>query len=307
VNPIYNIPNTNDYRPIPAYADIDVSSHQSYANYNSMQATLQKQSGPITFVANYTFSKAMGIRDNYSGNGPSAGNTVDPFNVNNNYGVLGFDHTHIFNTGYVWNLPSPVHGHWLAAGAVNGWTLSGTVQFQTGAPLQPNTNGNMNATYGNISVLGSDGVQHSVGAGPQTWLGSNAADLVLVPVLTCNPGANLKSGQYFNPSCFAPPAPGTNGTLVWPDIHGPAFFNSDLAVFKSFHITERQRVEFRFSAFNFLNHPNKQFELGGNNDLTLNFNSGGPLSQTNTNSFLTGYPAHTVGDRLVEFAVKYYF
>ena len=307
VNPIYNIPNTNDYRPIHAYADIEVSSHRSYANYNSLQATLQKQTGSITFVANYTFSKVMGIRDNYSGNGPSAGNTVDPFTVANNYGVLGFNHTHIFNTGYVWNTPSPIHGNRLVAGAVNGWTLSGTVQFQTGAPIQPNTNGNMYASYGNISVLGSDGKTHSVGASPQTWLGSNAADLVLVPVLTCNPGSNLSSGQYFNPSCFAPPAYGTNGTLVWPDIHGPAYFNSDMAIFKAFHITERQRVEFRFSAFNFLNRPNPQFGLGGNNDLTLNFNSGGPLSQTNTNTFLTGKPAHTVGDRLVEFAVKYYF
>jgi hypothetical protein len=304
VNPIYmdNFP-TNDYRPIQQYGDLDVSSHRGYANYNSLQATLQKQSGPVTFVANYTFSKDMGIRDNYSGNGPSDGNTVDPFNIKNNYGVLAYDHTHIFNTGYVWNLPSPVHSHWFAQGVVNGWTLSGTVQFQTGAPIQPNTNGNMYASYGNTTIDG-----HTVGVGTQTWLGSNASNLVLVPLLTCNPGSNLKSGQYFNPSCFAPPPQGSNGTLMWPNIHGPAYFNTDMALFKSFHLTERQRVEFRFSAFNFLNRPNPEFGAGGNNnDLTLNFNSGGPLSQTNTNTFLTGKPAHTVGDRLVEFAVKYYF
>ena len=51
------------------------SSHGSYANYNSLQATLQSKPDRITFLANYTFGKAMGIRDNYSGNGPSAGNT----------------------------------------------------------------------------------------------------------------------------------------------------------------------------------------------------------------------------------------
>ncbi|MBV9501485.1 MAG: TonB-dependent receptor [Acidobacteriaceae bacterium] len=301
--PIYNVSgHENDYRPIQQYGDIDVSSHGSYANYNSLQATLQKQTGPVNFVANYTFSKVMGIRDNYSGNGPSAGNTVDPFSVPANYGVLAFNHTHIFNAGYVWNMPSPAHNQWLAL-AANGWTLSGTVQFQTGAPIQPSTNGNMYANYGNTVIGG-----HTVPVGPETWLGSNAANLVLVPVLTCNPGSNLKSGQYFNPSCFGPPAQGSNGTLVWPDIHGPAYFNSDLALFKSFRITERQKIELRFSAFNFLNRPNKQFGLGGNNDLTVNFAGANNIMQsTNQNTFLTGAPAHTTGDRLIEFAAKYYF
>ena len=47
----------------------------------------------------------MGIRENYSGNGPSDGNTVDPFNIASNYGVLAYNHTHILNGGYYWNSP----------------------------------------------------------------------------------------------------------------------------------------------------------------------------------------------------------
>jgi hypothetical protein len=132
--------------------------------------------------------------------------------------------------------------------------------------------------------------------------------LVLVPLLTCNPGANLKSGQYFNPACFAPPPLGSNGTLVWPNVHGPAFFDADMNLMKNFRITESQKLQFRISAFNFLNRPNPQFGAGGNSDLTLNFQgSGNILSQTNTNALTTGFPAHTVGSRVVELAVKYYF
>ncbi len=47
VNPIYeaNFP-TNDYRPLQNYGDIWIAGHGSYANYNSLQASWQKQSGP---------------------------------------------------------------------------------------------------------------------------------------------------------------------------------------------------------------------------------------------------------------------
>jgi len=307
VIPIYqaNFP-TNDFRPLQSYGDIWIAGHGSYSNYNSVQVSWQKQSGPITFLVNYTFGKVLGIRDNVSQNGASAGSTVDPFDIRANYGVLAYDHTQIFNSGYVWTMPSPMHGHALLNGVVNGWQLSGVTQWQSGAPLQPNTGGNLNAQWGNVIINGN-----SVGVSTRTWLGSNAAGLVLQPLLTCDPRSNLASGQYFNPSCFAAPPQGQNGNLIWPYIHGPAFFNSDLALFKRFRITERQNVQIRFSAFNFLNHPNKQFGVNGNTDVSLNFttlnSSTRLLSPTNSNASTNGSPAYRVGDRLIEFAVKYNF
>jgi hypothetical protein len=261
------------------------------------------------FLANYTFSKVLGIRDNVSTNGASAGNTVNPFDVRANYGVLAYDHTHIFNAAYVWKMPSLVHGNSFLAGTVNGWQLSGTTQLQSGAPLQPNTNGNMNANYGSVTMNGN-----LVTVSPTSWLGSNAAGLALVPQLTCDPRSGLRSGQYFNPSCFTVPAQGQNGSLIWPYIHGPAFFNSDLAIYKNFDMSrfrEGQSLQLRFSAFNFLNHPNKQFNLNGTTDTSLNFsvpndpNHG--LSLTNTNASTTGSPLYRAGFRIVEFAIKYYF
>ncbi|HEX4771705.1 MAG TPA: TonB-dependent receptor [Bryobacteraceae bacterium] len=308
VNPLYmaNFP-TNNYRPLQSYGDIWVVGHGSYSNYNSFQASLQKQTGPLSFLVNYTFGKVLGIRDNVSTNGASAGNTVDPFDIRANYGVLAYDHTHVFNAGYVWNMPSPIHGNRFLAGAVNGWQLSGVTQIQSGAPLQPNTNGNLNAQYGNVLINGN-----SVGVGPMSWLGSNAAGLALVPKLTCDPRSGLQSGQYFNPSCFTVPAQGQNGDLIWPYIKGPKYINSDLALFKNFKIKEQQNIQFRFSAFNFLNHPNPQFNVGGGNtDVSLNFTntatSAHLLTSTNTNASTTGRPLYTVGNRVVEFAIKYNF
>jgi hypothetical protein len=296
---------TNDYRPLQSYGDIWIAGHGSYANYNSLQTTFQKQSGRATFLADYTFSKVLGTRDGESQNGAQAGPLVDPFNLNANYGVLTFDHTHIFNAAYVFNLGTPFHGSRFIAGALNGWQMSGVITWQSGAPLQPNSNGDLNASWGNVNVGGS-----YYGVSPQTWVGSNATGLTLEPILTCDPRNGLKSGQYFNPNCFAPPPQGSLGDIIWPYIKGPAFFDTDLGIFKTFHVTERQSLQFRFSAFNFINHPNGAFNQNGDGDIHLNFGAGGTnnlLTSTNQNTSTTGYPAYTVGNRLVEFAVKYYF
>jgi Carboxypeptidase regulatory-like domain len=317
-NPLLpNFP-TNDYRPLQSYGDMWIAAHNSHANYNSLQTSWQKQSGPATFLVNYTFSKVLGIRDGVSQNGPSAGTLVDPFNLNADYGVLAFDHTHIFNAAYIFTLPSPLHGNKILSGIVNGWQISGVTTLQSGAPLQPNSNdGNLNANFGNtivtnaagVPILSSSGQLQYTGISPQNWIGTNATGLYLEPILTCDPRSGLKSGQYFNPNCFAPPPFGSQGDIVWPYIKAPPFFDTDLGIFKNFHITERQSIQFRFSAFNFINHPNAAFSQNGMSDVTLNFSTGATnlSGPTNTNVKTTGFPAYTVGNRLVEFAAKYYF
>jgi hypothetical protein len=129
-----------------------------------------------------------------------------------------------------------------------------------------------------------------------------------MPVLTCDPRHGVPSGYYFNPSCFAPPTGGALGALVWPYIKGPSFFNSDLAVYKNFTWKEHQKVQFRMSAFNFLNHPLPEFNAAGNNsDIELNFNNNNTLSQSNINTNTSGKPLNTVGRRVIEFSVKYNF
>ena len=295
--------NANHYYPYANYTGIKLVSHGSYSNYNAFMISWQKQTGPVTFTTNYAFSKALGVRDGYSGNGQQSGYAVDPFNLAANYGVLGYDHTHVFNAAYIVNLPKLHDVNWLVSGIVNGWELSGITQLQSGAPIQPNTQGSLNVSYGSATVGGS-----SKGVSPTTFLGTNAFGY-LPPVLTCDPSKGLASGQYFNPGCFAAPSPGQVGSIVWPYIKGPAFFNSDLSLFKNFSITERQKVQIRFEAFNFLNHPLKEFNAPGNNaDISLNFSgAGGALSQTNQNANTSGRPLYTVGRRVIEFAIKYNF
>jgi hypothetical protein len=297
---------TNDYYPYHFYTGMTLVSHGSYSNYNAFIATWQKQTGRATFTMNYTFSKALGIRDGETDNGAGQGTLLDPFNMANNYGVLGFDHTHLFNAAYVFNLPSPVHGNPILGGVVNGWELSGITQMSSGAPIQPNTNPNLNVQYPGKFVdagLGANNPSY----GQQQFLGTNAYPQNLYVVVICDPRKGLSSGQYFNPACFAPETtPGQQGSYIWPYIKGPGYFNSDLSLYKNFAFKEHQNVQFRFQTYNFLNHPNADLNVNSA-DIRLNFNNNNFLSMTNLNPRTSGKAANTVGRRVVMLSVKYNF
>jgi hypothetical protein len=277
-----------DYRPYKNYQTMLLVSHGSYQNYNALMASWNKQSGPATFMLNYTFGKVLGTRDGESDNGATNGYSADPWNLRDNYGVLPYDHTQILNAAYVVHVPFQIHGgDPLLRGVANGWVISGATRFQSGAPIQPNTGGNM--------YLNTTG-----GLNSQMWLGTDSEEIL--PVLTCDPRSNLKSGQYFNPNCFALGPRGTNGPAVWPDIKGPAYFNSDLSVQKEFHIGDHP-LELRISAFNFLNHPLRQF-TGADTELKF----AAPVAgTTNSNALTTGYPLYIVGYRVVLLTIKYRF
>jgi hypothetical protein len=352
--------NANDFRPLNAYQDIYLLNHGSYANYNSLQVSWQKQSGPVTFLANYTFGKVLGIVDGQTDNGPGNGSVVDPFNIRNNYQPLAYDHTHILNLSYVWNMPKFYHGNPVLAGAVNGWQLSGYTTYQSGAALEPNIVNNLNINNSGVSLtyptagapdLPDNTIHlpnglHANNVNAANWFGSSSYNL-LMPTLLCNPSQHLKSGQSFNDQCFGVPAYGQQGPLEWPYMRGPAYFDSDLALFKNFQITERQKLQFRISAVNFLNHPLRQFGLAGISDQELQFTrhydypistlalgsagnecnflagkgmldvSAGNaqfcqakvtgIATTNQNLSTNGIPKFKTGSRTLTFAVKYYF
>ena len=85
-----------------------------------------------------------------------------------------------------------------------------------------------------------------------------------------------------------------------PVIYGPAYFNTDLGLFKNFVITEKKKLQIRLNGYNFLNHPLWSFN-GGN--LNLGFN--GTTGQLNTPLF--GYVTTKQGARRVQLAATFNF
>lgn len=300
------------YRPYRDYGVLNVIHHGSYSNYHGMVVALQKETGKANFLLNYTWSKVLGIRDGQSDNGNGDGTMVDPFVLRNNYGTLAYDHSHILNAAYVFHLPAvPLQNNWVRS-VTSGWDLSGDTQLQSGPPLQPLTGGNLNASSSNGYQSSTKSASGKSFKPSNTYLlGTNA--LVLMPYLSCDPHA---SNKRFNVSCFATPTTiGVNGPTMWPDIQGPWFFNSDLAVAKTFKVTESQNVEFRASSFNFLNHPLPTFNNAADVNLQLACSSTSQDSVTptcdqgggNINPQTTGNPFYKSGRRVVEVALKYNF
>jgi hypothetical protein len=295
-------PNTltaNNFRPLSGFADVDLATNNLYANYNALQVTWVRTKGRYNINMNYAYGKAMGI----------VSAALDPFNLNNDYGVQPANRTQIFNAAYSIELGNPTRNK-LAGGLVNGWQLSGITQIESGANLTAqNSNGenfgmNLNSAQTNGSSLASCGSTTSANCyniSNVSLLGTNAIELN--PILTCNPTANLAAHQYLNSSCFSfPTAIGQNGPNVLPAMYGPSFFNSDLGLFKNFQISESKKLQFRINAYNFLNHP--LWSFGGTpNNLVLNFNAT-TGAESNPNF---GYTTTKQGNRIVQLAVKFYF
>ncbi|HCC55868.1 MAG TPA: carboxypeptidase regulatory-like domain-containing protein, partial [Solibacterales bacterium] len=291
-------PDPTPFRKYQNYQTIKEIQHVMYSNYNSLQASWNKQSGRVNYLLNYTFSKALGIRG--EGGSPSG----DPTNLNNDYGVLPNDRTHIFNVAYVINLPDPAHTNMLAKAVANGWQISGISQFQSGANLQgvASSNFNLGGTLPAGTTIPGTGVALNAGAGISPTLINGSPDINVQPILTCDPRKGLAAHQFVNPNCFALPTPGHNGAFIFPYLKGPAYFNNDLSAFKNFNFSETKKLQLRFSAYNFLNHPITSF-ISGDQNLSLNLD---PVTGKSTNQRF-GYADYKIGHRIIQLALKFYF
>jgi hypothetical protein len=139
--------------------------------------------------------------------------------------------------------------------------------------------------------------------------------MAIMPTLTCNPTSGRASNQLLNGKCFTAPAVGTQGGQKYPYMRAMSYFDNDLAIARTFRLRENHQVQFRASAFNWMNHPLPQFS--SLTPLTLNYNVdyGSKAITPNYNTSSTGTNAFGVTDtksrapyqRIIELDVKYTF
>jgi hypothetical protein len=300
---IYNYPgdkSIQNARPYPRYNQILEPMHNTYANYNGFQLEAIKQAGRLNFNVNYTFSKALGILGSAADFNYTAG--VDPFHLYNNYGPMNYDRTQVLNLSYSYQTGRFTHERLLGS-FINNWLISGITNVQSGPNMQ-------------TGVSPSPGyyVQGSIGTGATFYGVSNTTilgtpDVNLQPTLTCNPAHGLQAHQHLNASCFSLPATGTNGQYIEPYAHGPAFFNSDLSLEKGFGLGGERRLRFRYSAFNFLNHPLYSFgtNYASETTLALSTTTNSPTAAAPTPGNDFGITEQKLGRRLSEISLKFDF
>ena len=275
--------NANNFRPLVGFASVPLATNNLYSNYNSVQTKYMRSKGNAVLSANYTYGKGMGI----------VSSTLDSFNLNNNYGVQSFNRKHIFNAAYSYQFKKFVHNK-IGGGFVNNWQISGITQIQSGVNLTGQRGQNFGLALNSFKIPGT-----TQNVSSTSLLGT--PNIALMPTLTCDPTQGLAEHQFINPNCYSfPKQIGQNGPTIQPVVYGPAYFNSDLGVFKNFKIGEKKTLQFRANAYNFLNHP--LWSFNGNN-LNLGFN--GTTGVINTPLF--GTVTTKQGHRIVSLDVKFYF
>jgi Carboxypeptidase regulatory-like domain len=202
----------------------------SNSNYNALQISVERRASDITFLAAYTYSKAI---DNASG----FGDWVNFTNYRLSRALSSYDLTNNFVISYSWALPfGRIFSH-APRRLVEGWNLVGITRAASGFPVG----------------LSEGGIDVSLFSSPNIDVPN-----VVGKVQTQdphNPGPNGPN-TYFLPDAFAVQALGTEGDANRRFFHGPGIFNTDLSLMKSTKVTESTAIEFRAEFYNIFNHTN---------------------------------------------------
>ena len=237
------------------------------ASYNGLVLSLQRRpvSG-ISFNMNYTWSHCITDPQQDVVNGGNADNGwIDANNRRFGRGdcsVAARDTRHLFNLSGV--AASPEFNNRALQVIASGWQLSPILRINTGRALTV-TNRRDPA---------------------RNFMRDQRPNVVLDNVY----GDKNDPSNYLNPDAFETPAHGTLGNLGAGAIRGPGRWGLDVALSRSFQLSEAQRLEFRAEAFNLTN--STRFDAP-------------QLRQDRSNTF--GQIRGAEDPRIMQFALKFIF
>jgi hypothetical protein len=215
----------------------------SFANFNSLEASLTKQNGENRILGNtyftlgYTYGHSI---DNSSGF-RNRDSQVPYYNPSQFHASSDFDLTQRLTFSGGWDLPFDRIGG--PKRLVKGWSLYPILSWRTGFPLSISSGLPFNPSDPGPSGAG-DGYLANADFAPG-----------FSKITIMNPRKN--GNFYFNPAAFVavPDTLGNGyGTTARDFFRGPGRTNLDMTLAKNTAITERVNFEIRFDAFNVFNH-----------------------------------------------------
>jgi hypothetical protein len=225
-----------DREPWPEFGIIQEVSGIVNSNYNSLTGKLtRRMSSGLTYLIGYTFSKSI---DDGSGKRVLGTDNLQPQNtycISCERGLSIFNQKHRFVSSVLYEVPFGRGRKYLSRGLVStlagGWDLGGIWSMASGAPIE--------------IFSGTDR--------SNTGIGNDRPNVV--------PGQNVNlsdptPSRWFNTQAFTLQPQYTFGNAGRNVVTGAPVFSVDFSTKKNFYFTERKYLQFRFEAFNFLNHPN---------------------------------------------------
>ncbi len=248
--------------PYAGWGQIQMYTSNGESHYEALQAQFNKRVGRnFHFGSNFTYSKTLAYsRDQFTADKllENIASGTRPFAGNINFGYA------IPNGSTLWK-------NKFTEVVADGWNVEGILTYYFGTPMSISCSAN-GAPIGYWTGTPSGGLPFRCEQTGPLWLPSGSTPA------SVGSTASPSLWYNFNPASFSlPPVNSLGIGNEQPTVtYGPGVENVDLSVFKQFHILEGKILEFRFQAFNALNHFNPS---NPNTSLSLNFSNG-----QNTNS-----------------------
>lgn len=219
------------------------------AAYDGLLASIQHRlNSGFSINGNYTWSHCLDDGEVGQDIVPSFQN---PANPKADWANCSFDRRSIFNLSLVGQTPR-FKNNWTQRIA-GDWNASGIFTASTGA-YQSVTDGS------DVSLIGQSGVPGSSSLNDRpNQLGNPFTAGTVANNPACTAPAQVKTAaHWFNTCAFATQTKATFGNTARQSLLGSSVWNFDTAVWRTFPLTERYKLDFRGEAFNVFNHP----ELG---------------------------------------------
>jgi len=243
------IPGTRDHLG-PAFSqDNSFTANIANSSYSAGQITVERKAADFTFLAAYTFSKAM---DNSSG----FGQWVNFLNPRLSRSLSAYDITHNFVVSYIWAVPFDRTFDKLPKRLTQGWSLNGVTRYSGGLPVGL-----------------SQGGDYSLVGGGNTDVPNLVGNVVTLnprkPNASCHAGdpTSDHTGCFFLSDAFASGPNGGFGNANRQFFHGPGINVTDFGISKRTMIREAMGFEIRAEFFNVFNHANFNNPHGNFNNL----------------------------------------
>ncbi len=257
---------------LPYYASygrtIPINMWDGYlsSNYNSLQVAFNRSfSRGLQLKGAYTWSHAINYTDNDGWVG-TAWNWAPVFQRNR--ATAGYDRTHVFQLGWLYELPVGKGKRYLNSGIasqiIGGWQFSGIESCYTGTPFT--------VTAPGTSLNAPSNQQTADQIAPVQFLGG------------VGPGA-----YYYSPASFAPVTDVRFGTSGRNILRNPGLWNTDMSIVRAFPIREQTQLQFRAEFYNLPNTSHFGNVGSTNADVTSN----------NVFRILSSY-----GERNIRFALR---
>jgi hypothetical protein len=249
--------------------------------YHAGEISVERKANDFTFLAAYTFSKAI---DDSSAFGDLV-NFADP---RLSRGLSSSDVTHNFVASYVWALPFDRLFKGAPKRLTQGWQIQGITRFSTGFPILINESDDDTSLTGSSATDMPNRIGNVKTLNPRNANSSCPTDdgtgCFFIP--PSDPTSCAPSGGAFVINCDF----GTFGTSNRRFFHGPGFNNTDFGILKRTVIKEQIAFDLRVEFFNIFNHT--QF-----------LNPGGNINDTSTFGIVTNARDPRIG----QISAKFYW